>query len=379
VSTLTSVSLFAGAGGLDLGLEAAGFQSLAVTDIDFHSCRSLEANQVEARRRGKPFLKQSSVLQADVKDLSGRDLLRKAGIKRGELDLLAGGPPCQAFSVFGKRKGTSDPRGQMVYHYLRLLGEIAPKAFILENVFGLLTIEGGDVIEGLIADLQNPRRGLKYDVTVLRLNAVNYGVPQFRDRVFIIGSRTGSNVHELPPTFVSGDSLFSTALPWRTVEDALRGLPDLGEGGLANHTGRKHSDRIVTRYASLVPGERDPHTRINKLDLDRPSFAIIVGSDKGGGKGHVHPIHPREVTPRESARIQCFPDWWWLSGTSRHPIRQVGNAVPTLLGYAVGRAVIEDAFADQARPFDDAVDALDQRHLFTNEEWAQLARTGIAS
>jgi DNA (cytosine-5)-methyltransferase 1 len=119
-------------------------------------------------------------------------------------------------------------------------------------------------------------------------------------------------------------------------------------------------------------GERDSHTRINKLDPSRPSFTIIVGSDKGGGKGHIHPFEPREVTPRESARVQCFPDWWEFSGTSRHPIRQIGNAVPSLLGFAVGCAVIENIFKQKPIEFDLAVELLDQRHLFTESELVRI-------
>ncbi|MCG3773354.1 MAG: Modification methylase AplI [Nitrospira sp.] len=122
----------------------------------------------------------------------------------------------------------------------------------------------------------------------------------------------------------------------------------------------------MDRYRSLKPGERDPKTRINKLDLDKPSFTIIVGSDKGGGKGHVHPSEPREVTPRESARIQTFPDWWAFSGTSRHPIRQVGNAVPPLMAAAVGNALRSQVFGEAEISLADAVKALEQQHLFND-------------
>lgn len=373
------VSLFSGAGGLDLGLEAAGMESLVITDIDFHSCRSLEANQLEMRRRGRQLLTSADILQADIRELDGKEFLRRSHIKRGELDVLAGGPPCQAFSVFGQRKGTSDPRGQLVYHYLRILGDLAPQSFILENVFGMLTVEGGSVMESLVDELSNPRRGLRYDISVVRLNSADFGVPQFRDRVFIIGSRTGKNVTSIEPSFGPPDSLLPGQLPWRTVKDALRGLPPMGDESVSNHVGRNHSQRIIDRYASMAPGERDAHTRINKLDLDRPSFTIIVGSDKGGGKGHIHPVEPREVTPRESARIQCFPDWWWFSGTSRHPIRQIGNAVPSLLGYAVGKAVMEAAFDRSAVSFTDVLSTLDQRHLFSSSELRSMSRQEKAS
>jgi DNA (cytosine-5)-methyltransferase 1 len=117
----------------------------------------------------------------------------------------------------------------------------------------------------------------------------------------------------------------------------------------------------------MSPGQRDHFTRINKLDLTKPSYTIIVGSDKGGGKGHVHPIQPREVTPRESARIQTFPDWWEFAGTGRHVIRQVGNAVPPLLGFAVANALREQIFGLATVPVKAAVEALSQQHLFP--EW----------
>jgi DNA (cytosine-5)-methyltransferase 1 len=117
----------------------------------------------------------------------------------------------------------------------------------------------------------------------------------------------------------------------------------------------------------MSAGERDHFTRINKLDLTRPSFTIIVGSDKGGGKGHIHPSEPREVTPRESARIQTFPDWWEFTGTVRHPIRQVGNAVPPLLAFAVGNAVREQIFGLPKIPVKSGLEMLSQQHLFP--EW----------
>jgi DNA (cytosine-5)-methyltransferase 1 len=116
------------------------------------------------------------------------------------------------------------------------------------------------------------------------------------------------------------------------------------EGVLYNHVGREHSDRIVERYSSLKFGERDPKTRINKLDPKRPSYTIIVGSDKGGGKGHVHPFSPREVTPRESARLQTFPDWWEFYGKGRHVIRQVGNAVPPLFAAQLAAHIKQEMF-----------------------------------
>lgn len=366
------VSLFTGGGGLDLGLEAAGFHTVFASDIDGHSCLSLERNKEVASKTQKKFLNDAVIVNKDINDLTSAEIFQATGLKRGELDLLAGGPPCQAFSVFGQRKGREDPRGKLVYQYLRILGELAPKAFVFENVYGLLTIENGAVVEELVKKLTTPCIGVKYDVKVHRVLAADFGVPQMRDRVFIIGSKIGNTIEEIPPMFAKQPTADANTLPWRNVGQALKGLPKMGAKSAHNHTGRKHSQRIIDRYSKMKFGERDHYTRINRLDPSRPSYTIIVGSDAGGGKGHVHPYEGREVTPRESARMQCFPDWFWFSGTSRHPIRQIGNAVPSLLGAAIGQKIMSDIFGDEPASYAAIVRELDQEHLFTNEELETL-------
>ena len=342
---------------MDLGLEAVGFKTLFATDIDYHSCKTLSEGGERSRKMGLPFLAEAHVLQKDIREISGFDILKSTGKKPGEISLLAGGPPCQAFSVFGKRKGLDDPRGTLVYEYLRVISEIQPQAFIFENVYGLLTIEGGEIFRDLCKKLERPGKGVKYTISSFRLNAADFCVPQFRDRIFIVGTRNGVKIEGI-------EKICGRDVPQRTVMDALRSLPKIGSRKVSNHTGREHSERIIERYASLVPGERDSKTRINKLDKNRPSYTIIVGSDKGGGKGHVHPDEPREVTPRESARIQTFPDWWSFSGTSRHPIRQIGNAVPPLLAVSVGREIAKKVFSVTPNSFPDSVRLLNQEHLF---------------
>lgn len=364
---LSLVSLFSGGGGLDLGLEAAGFHTLFASDIDEHSCKSLVENKDIAARSQLPFLQQAKILERDITKLDSVEILSSTGLKRGELDLLAGGPPCQAFSIFGKRKGRDDPRGRLVDDYLRLLVGLKPKAFIFENVFGLLTIEGGAVFDEIIKRLSNPGDGLIYKLSVHRCNASDYGVPQFRDRIFIIGSLNGKSISK-PSEICANPMANSHLLPWRTVRQGLSGLPSIGDSDTFNHNGRKHSERIIERYSKMAFGERDHFTRINRLNPNKPSYAIIVGSDAGGGKGHVHPHEAREVTPRESGRMQCFPDWWWFSGTGRHPIRQIGNAVPTLLGYAFGRTISQDLFGKPPTGYHDAINMLDQNHLFTTTD-----------
>lgn len=354
------VSLFTGGGGLDLGLEAAGFTTVFATDIDEHSCITLNENKKRCIRTNKKMLSDAIIVQRDIRELDANFILSQTNLSVGELDLLAGGPPCQAFSVFGKRKGKEDPRGLLAYEYLRLLSDLEPKAFFFENVYGILTIDGGSVFEELCQKLRHPKDGLAYELSVFRLNAADFGVPQFRDRVFIIGNKYGKKINSIEP--ICGDNN-SNKLAYRTVADGLRLLPKIGHK-IANHTGRKHSERIIQRYSSLEYGERDPKTRINKLHPQRPSFTIIVGSDKGGGKGHVHPFEPREVTPRESARMQTFPDWWEFSGTSRHPIRQVGNAVPPLLSAMIAREIASVFFDRDRKSFSELIDELSLQHLF---------------
>jgi DNA (cytosine-5)-methyltransferase 1 len=365
---LKLVSLFSGGGGLDLGLEAAGFETVFATDIDHHSCQTLKKGKERASKLGKPFLSNAVIHEADILSLSSDEVMKKANLKPGETDLLAGGPPCQAFSVFGKRLGIKDPRGQLPQQYIRLLSELQPKSFVFENVFGLLTIHGGETFRELCEVLSNPADGLAYEISVHRLNASDYGVPQSRDRVFIIGNRIGKSLNAIPP--LCSEEVKETQknkyLRKRTVGDAFIGLPPLGEK-LANHYGRDHSQRIIDRYESLTFGERDHKTRINRLDPNRPSYTIIVGSDKGGGKGHVHPYEPREVSPRESARIQTFPDWWDFSGTSRHPIRQIGNAVPPILAAIIGREIASTFFKQPRKTLQEIVNLLDQKHLFKED------------
>ena len=364
------VSFFSGGGGLDLGLEAAGFETVFATDIDEHSCKTLENGKKYCANKNLPFLQAAKIRRADVIGLSSAEVLEAANAKKGEIDLMAGGPPCQAFSIFGKRQGVNDPRGLLPQEYLRLLREIEPKAFVFENVFGLLTIDSGNVFRDLCKDLESPGGEIKYTLSIFRLNAAEYGVPQFRDRIFIIGSRNGKKIDLIPKICsASADEVTSSKgalLAYRTVSDGLRNIPPLGTH-LANHTSRVHSERIIERYSNLRHGERDSKTRINKLDPNRPSYTIIVGSDKGGGKGHVHPVEPREVSPRESARMQTFPDWWSFSGTSRHPIRQVGNAVPPLLGAVIGREIMDKLFNGRRRSLQEMVSLLSQENLFTED------------
>ena len=346
-----AISLFSGAGGLDLGVEAAGFTTKLCTDIDSFSCTTLKNNQ-ESNHFG--LLKEANIVQKNLKEYPTDDILKDAGIDKGSVDLVYGGPPCQAFSVFGKRLGLEDTRGTLVYDYIRVIREIQPKSFIFENVKGLLSMNGGDLISTIMDGLSKDEDGNRlYEVSYGLFNTAEYGVPQYRQRIIIYGIRSdiGQAIPMPKPTnYPDPDNPQAGLLPPMTVSDAFRGLPIETTPKIPNHIGRKHGQAVIDRYGKLAYGERDTKTRINKLDPKKPSFTIVVGSDKGGGKGHIHPIAPREVTPRESARIQTFPDFWEFEGTSRHPIRQVGNAVPPVFAGVIASNLLRYGFGENDAP-----------------------------
>ena len=206
-----------------------------------------------------------------------------------------------------------------------------------------------------------------YNVVHYLLDTASFGVPEYRSRVIIYGAK--SKAVPCPPKThaISSDEAGKGLLPAATVSDAFRGLPDPPSDVIPNHVGRVHGKAVTDRYNALKFGERDSKTRINRLNPDKPSFTIVVGSDKGGGKGHVHPYSPREVTPRESARIQTFPDYWAFSGTSRHPIRQVGNAVPPVFAAVIGANLLREVFnVEDAPDYDEIIERLGLDFLAKN-------------
>lgn len=355
---LTALSLFSGGGGMDLGFSAAGFRVGCSSDIDPYSCKTLLINSNKKR-----IYRHAHSIQADITKVSAEKLLSEANLDRASIDVVIGGPPCQAFSVFGQRKGLDDPRGNLVWEYLRIIREVQPKAFVFENVAGLKSIHGGNLYKEILQELSLDGT---YTVSAHSYQVADFGIPQFRDRIFFIGSKGATRVPPMEPTHGQESLLVSS--PYRTAGEVLNQMPKPGtDSGIPNHIGRNHSARIVNRYKHLRFGERDSKTRINKLHPQRPSYTIIVGSDHGGGKGHVHPFVPREVTPRESARMQTFPDWWEFAGTGRHVIRQVGNAVPPLFAAMLASHLKKHIFgARKISTYDDLIKALGLDYLNCN-------------
>ena len=376
---MNSLELFAGAGGLGLGLHAAGFQPQGVIERDPYCCDTIRENK---KKRTKGVVTWPLV-QADVRELHFR-------VFADRVDLVSGGPPCQPFSLGGKHRAYDDSR-DMFPEAIRAVRELRPKAFIFENVKGLTRERFRNYFEYVKLQMRHPElvkrssedweshfsrlerhhtstssgSGLQYNVVTRLLNAADFGVPQKRHRVFFVGFRADLEIewnfprethsedallwdkvfgsywdrHEVAPSerdVQSSDTrkceslLFCPATkPWRTVRDALLGLPvpELTEGPVLNHK--------LQPGAKSYPG----HTGSK---LDEPSKALNAGVHGVPGGENMIAFSDgslRYYSVREAARIQTFPDEFIFHGTWSETMRQLGNAVPVKLAAVVGRSV----------------------------------------
>lgn len=381
---MKSLEIFSGAGGLAKGLELAGFQHSAFVEFNKHACASLHEN-----------FDSEKVFFGDIKDFD-LDAL-------GDVDVVAGGPPCQPFSLGGKHGADRDSR-DMFPHAIRAIERLTPKAFVFENVKGLLRSSFADYFEYIIlrltypgfiakpgadwkdhlADLRSiawlPYAGTKYDISFKLINAANYGIPQTRERVVIVGTRadlgvswsfpeeTHSEDRLLWEMYVSGEywdrhnvpkseraqitepmqekvarlkdryGMFEPEQqPWRTVRDALHGIPD-------PETPHGIDDHVFHGGARTYPG----HTG---SDIDWPAKTIKAGGHGvPGGENMIR--YPdgsvRYFTVCEAKRIQTFPDSFAIKGAWGEAMRQIGNAVPVLLGETIGRELVSRLGAHNA-------------------------------
>jgi len=316
---MSLISVFSGGGGLDIGLKYAGFNLLHASDLHEEHCLTLRHNFPEALSE-----------PVDICNLKWSDIRKKIKVK--SVDLIAGGPPCQAFSILGQRNSFEDPRGALVLRYAEFINKVKPKAFLLENVPGLMTVNKGADWKRLLDYLEDHTGyNLHYDV----LNAVDYGVPQIRKRVFIVGFKNKVDFNFPKPTHRDPsrpESLFEAGMPiWNTSASALEFVD-----GLPNHRIRIHGDRVRNRYLKVPQGGRDRTDHTDRIHPERPSGTVLVGSQAGGGRPFIHPFEPRHITIREAARLQSFPDWYEFQGPETWQFRAVGNAVPPLLAKMVG-------------------------------------------
>ncbi len=373
-----AVDLFAGAGGMSLGFEQAGFDVVAAVEYD----------PVHAATHAFNF-PQCEVLCRDASNLSAADVLGAAerGFKRlhpgtawpGQLDALIGGPPCQGFSTGGKRE-RDDERNDLLLEFVRLVEELRPRTFCLENVAGLLEAKFDEVREEAFARLR--AAGYSLSGTDKPVNSLNFGVPQSRRRVIVLGA-LGSSA-PARPVAVDGEV---------SVQEAIDGLPspagyeellDADEVELTNEdaerraatgsvyarrlagidplpgdksrprlwnpslvTGSRrttHTPETIQRFASTGRGAVEPKSRLYRLPLDGPSRTLRAGtgSERGSHTSPrpIHPLEDRVVTVREAARLHGYPDWFRFHTTNWHGHRQVGNSVPPPLARAAATALL---------------------------------------
>lgn len=315
------VSVFCGGGGLDLGFASAGFKPQFSSDVVPAYCDTIRQNL--GGHLTEPH---------DITELSGKTVLKRIG---EPVDVVIGGPPCQSFSILGARKSTSDPRGQLIYEYARFIREIGPKAFLFENVPGILTVNKGKDWAELLAYFEAETG---YHIQWTKLNAVMYGAPQYRQRVIAIGFKRKANAIRFRwPEGSYSDSPELPALGKQAPRSASLAFEDVQ--GLPNHILREHSERVQLRYSQVTPGGRDRKDHTDRVHPDRPSGTVLVGSGAGGGRPFIHPTEHRHITVREAARLQSFPDWWVFSGGPTAAYRQVGNAVPPLMARAIAKEI----------------------------------------
>jgi DNA (cytosine-5)-methyltransferase 1 len=327
----TVVSTFAGGGGSSLGYSMAGYRELVAVDFDDHAVATLRAN-----------LHGVKVVQADLMKLGTRELLDLAGLEPGQLDVFDGSPPCQGFSTVGE-SNPDDERNRLFEHFVRLLGELRPRAFVMENVSGMVKGKMRLVFREVLQAL----KGAGYRVAVSLLDASYYEVPQARERLIFVGVRADLGVEpSLPPPRI--------ARPY-TVRDVLSSVraegPDLDDGltPALDEYGRKWWP-LVREGELLAGAKRRIHGRRAKVDLGdsmavqklhpgRPSRTILK-TQKGTGKDTlVHPTRPRAVSITEAKVLASFPPGYVLEGTYQERWARIGNCVPPLLMRAVAEHV----------------------------------------
>jgi len=359
----TAIDLFCGAGGLSAGLEMAGFKVLAGNDIFEAAGQTFAETHPHAE-----------FIPGPIEDLDIDSLMKITGLKRGELTVLVGGPPCQAYSVYNHQRGMHDARATLFREYLRMVEGLQPEWIVMENVAGIYSIGGGEAVRAIKSELAD----LGYAVEEKLLRAEDYGVPQERRRVVFIGNRIGAPISHPQPTHGPG------LLPYVTIKDAMSDLPDLVNGEapgvvpyktppksdfqrllrgnrtkVSNHAAPRLGQVNLDRLEHIPPGgswrdiphdmlpegmkraKRSDHTkRYGRMTWDGLSCTVLTKCDIHWG-AYIHPDQQRAISVREAARIQSFPDSFVFSGSKTEQYVQVGNAVPPLLGRAIGHHLLE--------------------------------------
>jgi len=353
------LSFFSGAMGLDIGLEKAGFDVILACEIDKASRETINTNKPDV------------ALLSDISNYSAVDVMNAAGLELGdEVDLMVGGPPCQAFSTAGKRRGFSDERGNAFLTYIDLALDIRPKYFVIENVRGLLScpmdhrphnlrgegfpdLSDDELKGGALHFVIERLKASGYSISFNLYNSANFGTPQIRERVILICSRDGDKVPYLEPTH-SENGDFN--LPkWKTFKDAVSGLND------CDHKHLNFPEKRLKYYRLLKPGQNWKNLTtenqkeamgksyysgggktgfLRRLAWDRPSPTVVTHPAMPA-TDLAHPTEDRPLSVQEYKRIQEFPDDWIIEGSLINQYKQIGNAVPSSMGHAVGKHIMK--------------------------------------
>lgn len=322
----TCVELFAGAGGLAIGLEDAGFNSVGLVELDKNACHTLSTNRPNW-----------NVIEEDIVKVAEEGIRKYIG--NIDVDLLSGGYPCQSFSYAGKRLGLNDVRGTMFYYYAKILEQLNPKVFLAENVKGLLTDDNGRTLQTMIDVFSD----LGYSVKYKLLNAWDYGVSQKRERLFIIGVRNDININYRYPKKFDYKP---------TLKDALKDVPKsvgskypekkklvldlVPPGGCWVNLPEDIAKEYMGKSFYSGGGKRGMARRIS---WDEPCLTLTCSPAQKQTE-RCHPDETRPFTVREYARIQSFPDTWDFPVSISSAYKQIGNAVPCKLGKAVGLSLV---------------------------------------
>lgn len=364
---LKVIDLFCGVGGLSYGFaHDDNFEIVAANEI--------LPNMAKAYSLNHPTVK---VYIEDVKDFGAEKVEKDLNVKAAEIDVIVGGPPCQGYSTVGKRL-IDDPRGKLFQEYYRVLKEFNPRFFLFENVKGLLSMQKGELLKTIVSLFES----LGYEVQCELLNAADYGAPQIRQRVIIVGSKLGTNFQYPKPTHRNSEptiGFFKNDLkPHLTLEEAISDLPFIKSGEesfeyalepqnefqkmmrvnapekLTDQNAPNNNARLVKMMKLLpdggtpedLPKELRPTSGYKntycRLWWNRPSITITRNLSTPSSSRCIHPKAPRALTTREGARIQCFPDSYQFYGSRSDRNLQIGNAVPTFLSNALAGAILSN-------------------------------------
>ena len=331
--SLEVVSLFSGAGGLDLATEMTGaIHTVARVEIQKEYCETLRLAEAEGHLQAAPLFEED-IRTVSVPDVWGSR--SRPDVPRG----VIGGPPCETFSTMGRSQGVKDPRGTLLMAFADFAIKSLADFFVLENVPPLQNAAKGTVFRELVGTFTDAGFNVSHQV----LNAADYGAATVRRRLFIIGVRSGPNFAFPAPTH-SPDGMFGNA--WIGAGQALAGLPaptDDAPGVPSGHYRIKHRPEVVRRFSTVEPGSYDYVRRRSRLTLHEPSVSLVAGT-LSGARAHIHPTEHRELTLRECARIQGFDDEFHFTGGHAAVSKQIANAIPIPLGFAVARSLVDRAW-----------------------------------